>query len=207
MELAGVCGRDGRNLQELTGMSLVLLALPAWSVALFVALFFFICVVLILTVLIQRPQGGGLSGAFGSNAGSGQTAFGTKTGDALTIATIGMFVVYVLAAVGLNYAVRPSAMAATAPAAAATPAAPGTEGTPVEGEAKPAEGAAAPTGGMQPIKIEPVTPPATEPGTTPAATPGTEPAPAPVPAPVTPAPTPTPAPATPPATTPETPKP
>lgn len=172
-------------------MSLVLLALPAWSVALFVALFFFICVVLILTVLIQRPQGGGLSGAFGSNAGSGQTAFGTKTGDALTIATISMFVIYVLAAVGLNYAVRPSAMAATAPAAAATPAAPGSEGTPVEGEAKPGEGTAAPTGGMQPIKIEPVTPPATTP--------------APTPAPETPATTP--APATPPATTPETPKP
>lgn len=189
-------------------MSLVLLALPAWSVALFVALFFFICVVLILTVLIQRPQGGGLSGAFGSNAGSGQTAFGTKTGDALTIATISMFVIYVLAAVGLNYAVRPSAIAAPTPAATGTSetTTPGTEGTPVEGETKPD---AAPAGGMQPIKIEPVAPPATAPET-PATTPapaGSTPTPAPAGEPASTTPPATPPATTPPATTPETPKP
>lgn len=71
--------------------------------------FLFICILLILTVLIQRPQGGGLAGAFGSSAGSGQTAFGAKTGDALTIFTIAMFVVYLLVAVGLNYVVKPGA--------------------------------------------------------------------------------------------------
>jgi preprotein translocase subunit SecG len=99
---------------------LVLAALPTWSIGLLVALFFFVCILLILTILIQRPQGGGLSGAFGSGAGSGQTAFGAKTGDALTIATIGMFVVYVLAAIGLNYAIRPGEAVAGGPAQAAS---------------------------------------------------------------------------------------
>src|SRR5690606_36556084 len=63
----------------------LLLALNPILTNLLVVLFLFVCVVLILTILIQRPAGGGLSGAFGSGAGSGQTAFGAKTGDALTI--------------------------------------------------------------------------------------------------------------------------
>mgnify|MGYP000529205184 CR=1 FL=1 len=94
--------------------------LPGWAVGLFIAIFLVVCVVLVLTVLIQRPQGGGLSGAFGSNAGSGQTAFGAKTGDALTIATIGMFVVYILCAVLLNYAVRPTIAATPVPTVTST---------------------------------------------------------------------------------------
>ena len=84
-------------------------ALPWWTVLLAV-LFLVICVIMILTVLIQRPQGGGLSGAFGSGGGgSGQTAFGARTGDALTIATVGIFVIYLAVAVGLNYMAQPSA--------------------------------------------------------------------------------------------------
>jgi len=39
---------------------------------------------MVLIVLVQRPQGGGLSDAFGAGAGGGGTAFGAKTGDALT---------------------------------------------------------------------------------------------------------------------------
>ena len=70
--------------------------------------FLIVCLLMILIVLIQRPQGGGLGGAFGSSAGSGQTAFGAKTGDALTMATIGIFVVFVLGAIGLNFVARPS---------------------------------------------------------------------------------------------------
>ncbi|GJM19015.1 MAG: hypothetical protein DHS20C14_12280 [Phycisphaeraceae bacterium] len=77
-------------------------------VSVMVAIFLFACVVLILTVLIQRPQGGGLSGAFGAGGGgAGATAFGTKTGDALTIATIAMFVLFLGLAIGLNFATRP----------------------------------------------------------------------------------------------------
>ncbi len=110
------------------------LGLAYWVVSLLVLGFVVVCVVLILTVLIQRPQGGGLSGAFGAGGGSGQTAFGTKTGDALTIATISMFVIFVLFAIGLNFAARPESIdsgrpqagplqAETAPAPAGTPAA------------------------------------------------------------------------------------
>lgn len=59
-------------------------------------------VLLILTILIQRPQGGGLAAAFGgAGAGSGQTAFGAKTGDALTIMTIVVFVLWLLISIGL----------------------------------------------------------------------------------------------------------
>ncbi len=110
------------------------LGLAYWAVSLLVLGFVVVCVVLILTVLIQRPQGGGLSGAFGAGGGSGQTAFGTKTGDALTIATIAMFVIFVLFAIGLNFAARPESIdsgrtqagplsAESAPAPPGTPAA------------------------------------------------------------------------------------
>ncbi|MFT5422991.1 MAG: preprotein translocase subunit SecG [Phycisphaerales bacterium] len=85
-------------------------AIAYWATGLLVGGFLIVCVILMLVVLIQRPQGGGLSGAFGaggSSGGAGQTAFGTKTGDALTFATIGMFILYLLFAVGLNFATRP----------------------------------------------------------------------------------------------------
>ncbi|MEZ6318319.1 MAG: preprotein translocase subunit SecG [Phycisphaerales bacterium] len=83
-----------------------------------VAIFLFACVVMMLTVLIQRPQGGGLSGRVRvGRRRAGQTAFGTKTGDALTIATIVMFVVFLGLAVGLNYATRPENIATGQPVA------------------------------------------------------------------------------------------
>jgi preprotein translocase subunit SecG len=85
---------------------IVSLALATWAVNLLILLMLAVAVLLILTVLIQRPQGGGLSAAFGS-AGSGQTAFGTKTGDALTVATVIMFIVFVLVAIGLNFGMKP----------------------------------------------------------------------------------------------------
>lgn len=87
---------------------LLTFAWTGWLVGVVTVLFLLICVMMILTVLIQRPQGGGLSGAFGSGAGSGQTAFGAKTGDALTIFTIIVFVLFLGLAVSLNYGYRPS---------------------------------------------------------------------------------------------------
>src|SRR5262245_62582548 len=103
-------------------LMLVLADFPYWATAIIAALFLFVCVLLILTILIQRPQGGGLSGAFGSGAGSGQTAFGTKTGDALTIFTIIMFVAFVLCSVLLVFVTRPvQPGAAAAPAVQSTP--------------------------------------------------------------------------------------
>ena len=42
---------------------------------------------LVLVILVQRPQGGGLASAFGGGGGT-DTAFGGRTGDALTVATV-----------------------------------------------------------------------------------------------------------------------
>lgn len=77
-----------------------------------IAIFLMVSITMILLVLIQRPQGGGLSGAFGSGGGgggggAGQTAFGTKTGDVLTWATIGIFITFLGFAIVLNFATRP----------------------------------------------------------------------------------------------------
>ena len=158
---------------------LVLLATwPFWVVNLLIVLFLAISVVMLLTILIQKPQGGGLSAAFGAGASSGQTAFGAKTGDALTIFTIIIFALYIAFAVLLNWgakitdpALEPAAAAEGAtpsggatppadgatPAGATTPPAEGAAPAPKEGEQKP--DGAAPTPGATP----PVTPPATEP--------------------------------------------
>tara|TARA_R110002072_G_scaffold42064_10_gene117952 strand:- start:96109 stop:96681 length:573 start_codon:yes stop_codon:yes gene_type:complete len=88
-------------------------------VNLLIAGFVAVSVFMILIVLIQRPQGGGLSGAFGSGGGggggAGQTAFGTKTGDMLTYATIGIFLLFLGFAIALNFITRPPAP--TAPVA------------------------------------------------------------------------------------------
>jgi len=64
-------------------------------------LFIVISVALVLVILVQRPQGGGLASAFGGG-GSTDTAFGGRTGDALTVATVAVFSVYLLLAIGLN---------------------------------------------------------------------------------------------------------
>lgn len=174
------------------------LAAPDWLRSALFVLFLIACLLLMLTVLIQKPQGGGLAGAFGSGAGSGQTAFGTRTGDALTVATIGMFTLYLLTAIGLNYAARPDDMGlpktkrttpATTPATttpAGTSAAPATAPKPTDAkpaEAKPAttETPAAPVEAPKPAAPAPVTPPATAPATPPATDPATTPPPAPAP--------------------------
>ncbi len=87
---------------------LTLAALPDWAIILLVVLFLFVALALLLIVLVQKPQGGGLSGAFGATSGSGATAFGVKTGDALTVTTVVIFVLFVGTAVGLNFAMNPS---------------------------------------------------------------------------------------------------
>lgn len=104
---------------------MLLAQIAPWVVQLLVVGFLFICVLMVLTILIQRPQGGGLSGAFGAGGGgmgAGQTAFGARTGDALTIATISIFVIYLVAAVGLVYAARSFATGPQQPVMQAAPA-------------------------------------------------------------------------------------
>jgi preprotein translocase subunit SecG len=105
---------------------------PSWVGPVLQSLFILVCVLMVLVVLIQKPQGGGLAGAFGgSSAGSGQTAFGTKTGDALTVFTVSVFVIFVVIAILLNLALKapgPEKAAATdaavsAPASTDAPAA------------------------------------------------------------------------------------
>jgi len=85
-----------------------------------VGVFLVVSGAMILLVLIQRPQGGGLSGAFGAGGGggggAGQTAFGTKTGDVLTIATVTIFGLFLLTAIVLNFATRPQIPQDSAPA-------------------------------------------------------------------------------------------
>ena len=86
------------------------------------ALFIVVSVALVLIILVQRPQGGGLTGAFGGGGGT-DTAFGGRTGDALTVATISAFAIYLLLAIGLNITgnVMRNAPAVT-PASTETPA-------------------------------------------------------------------------------------
>ena len=82
-------------------------------------LFAFVALVLVLIILVQRPQGGGLAGAFGGAGGSStETVFGGRVGDALTYATVAAFVVYIGMAIGLSLLDE----AAYAPAATTTPA-------------------------------------------------------------------------------------
>ncbi len=68
-------------------------------------LFIVSSIVLVLVILVQRPQGGGLAQAFGGASGGGtDTAFGGRTGDVLTYLTMGAFAFYLVVAIGLNVA-------------------------------------------------------------------------------------------------------
>ena len=64
---------------------------------LLVILFLVVSVALVLIILVQRPQGGGLAQAFGGGGGGTDTAFGGRTGDALTYATVTAFGILPLA--------------------------------------------------------------------------------------------------------------
>lgn len=102
-------------------LGMLTLGTATWMVGLLSVGFLFCSVLLILTVLIQRPQGGGLSGAFGGGgAGSGETAFGARTGDALTIATISFFVLWLVVAVGLVWVMQPPGPGSARPQATST---------------------------------------------------------------------------------------
>jgi protein translocase SecG subunit len=161
---------------------LMLAEIPAFVVGLLVALFVIISVMMMLIVLIQRPQGGGLSEAFGSASGSGHTAFGAKTGDALTYATITIFVVFIGFAIGLNYIVKPpvavlpasgqvvpgetplptpDAAPATTPPTGSTSTAPAAASQPINiapAESAPAQPAATPTETPKPAEVPPGSP-------------------------------------------------
>jgi len=56
-------------------------------------IFTLVSLAMIAIILVQRPQGGGLAGAFGgAGGGSTESVFGGRVGDALTIITVIAFV-------------------------------------------------------------------------------------------------------------------
>ncbi len=145
------------------------MAFAAFIILTFV--FAIVSIALILIILVQRPQGGGLATAFGGAGGGNDTAFGGRTGDALTVATVAGFFVYLAVAIGLNIADSPAIASATGPAevggAGETPATDeGTSGaTPVAETpaATPVQAPPAAAGTEAPA----VTPPAETPAVTP----------------------------------------
>lgn len=136
-------------------------------------LFFFASLALVIIILVQRPQGGGLSAAFGgSGGGGGETAFGGRTGDALTITTVTAFVVYLVLAVGLNILDKQMSSAAMEVRVDTTPVdAPGTGAPPATieipgGKLERLDGPPPGFGGRPPATqpVPPAAPPAASPG-------------------------------------------
>lgn len=92
----------------------LLLANITWSVVLLALGFVFVSVFMILVVLIQKPKGGGLSGAFGGAGGTESSFVGAKIGDFLTWLTVGCFVLFLLLAMLLTWTINPTENAAKA---------------------------------------------------------------------------------------------
>jgi protein translocase SecG subunit len=89
----------------------------------FTALSIVVSTGLVLIILVQRPAGGGLAGAFGGAGGSGSdTVFGGRVGDALTWMTVVGFAIYLGVAITLNLipSVPPPASADPTPASTST---------------------------------------------------------------------------------------
>lgn len=72
-------------------------------------LFVAVCLFMMLVILIQKPRGGGLTGAFGGAGGSASSVFGAKTGDVLTWFTCVCFVLFILLAMALTWVGKPGA--------------------------------------------------------------------------------------------------
>ena len=111
--------------------------LAAWYHPVLAVLFAFVALFLILVILLQRGRGVGLAGAFGG-AGGVQTAFGAKTGDFLTWATIVIAAILLVFAVILNFVFVPERALQDA-----TPAAPPAQSWVVPDDVSPAGAPAA----------------------------------------------------------------
>ncbi len=123
--------------------------------------FLIVSIGLILFILVQRPQGGGLAGAFGGAGGGGtDTAFGGRTGDVLTVGTVGAFCIYLTLAIVLNIIDNPGAAADVGEATPATETS--TDGASTDAAPTDASGTT-----MTPVTTTPAT---TTPATTPAPT-------------------------------------
>lgn len=83
------------------------LMLGAWYVTLFTLMFVGVCMFLILVVLIQKPRGSGLTGAFGGAGGGAGSVFGSKTGDVLTWITVVCFGLFIGLSMLLTWTAKP----------------------------------------------------------------------------------------------------
>jgi preprotein translocase subunit SecG len=99
-------------------MPLVVPIVGAWYVSLLAVLFVLVCLFMMLVILIQKPRGGGLSGAFGGAGGSSQAAFGAKVGDVLTWFTVVCFVAFLSLAMVLTWTLKPDKSEPAIPAIA-----------------------------------------------------------------------------------------
>ena len=90
-----------------------MLLLSAAMTGVLAVLFIGVSLLMMLVILIQRPKGGGLSGAFGGAGGSAQAAFGAKTGDVLTWVTVVFFALFLLLAMGLTWSIHAEVDAAS----------------------------------------------------------------------------------------------
>lgn len=118
-----------------------MLLAAAWYHVVLAFLFAFMALILMVVVLLQRGRGVGLAGAFGG--AGGQAAFGAKTGDVLTWATIVLAGVFLLYTVLMNYAFRPMPAVIIETPTIAPIASPADAATPA--------GTATPAGGSQPM--------------------------------------------------------
>jgi len=101
MEYLSLYGALGVVLLIIVGIFTLLWWLSGgWSVPL-MAFFIFVCLILIGLILIQKPKGGGLAGAFGG-AGGVQDVLGSKAGDQLTWATCVLFVFFISLGIALT---------------------------------------------------------------------------------------------------------
>lgn len=117
-------------------------------------LFIAVSAAMMLIILVQRPQGGGLAGAFGGAGGGTDSVFGGRVGDALTWATIVTFGIYLVLAVGLNLAPTtpaPSTIEQAGEAATGTD----TSGMGEDGATNDTGGGTSGTGAPEPAPEEP----------------------------------------------------
>jgi preprotein translocase subunit SecG len=127
-----------------------------WYHSILATLFALLAVLLMGVILLQRGKGVGLSGAFGG--AGGHTAFGAKTGDVLTWATIVIAATLLVFAVILNYIFVPL----KPPAPAAPVVSPSVPAMPTGGATTPTPSGPAPEGSDSPPASETPAPPRAE---------------------------------------------
>ena len=144
--------------------------LALWYHNILATLFALVAVLLIGVILLQRGRGVGLSGAFGG--AGGHTAFGAKTGDVLTWATIVIAVVLLTFTVILNFVFVKQQAFTTTPPPSAIPVLPADTGSsdaaPAAENPQPAEQTPAQPETQTPVETPTQTP---APAETPAPTP------------------------------------